>query len=293
MDRIALPLVHHNSFVPQTQERGIGPGNLRQGESRMKRTSQIVTFPSGGHGRGDHRYPTTGVLEEEGDWITENGRVHKGIVRDRRSARAEQDSSSRPALPAGGTPAPVLAAAPKATSSVPSPTGPLPAVGVEFSLGLVGANFKAARERSGFRACFANQVAVVGAIEMGPDLIGSWHWAVSKGIGIIPFACSREEMLRQHHARQYGPMLLVLHNGFLSLSETVETGKPLSSVPDGYEIYEKTNGQVCCRRRRPVLISDKEVEIIKKELASVPLVDCIVIRKGKDLTVYESEGSIK
>jgi hypothetical protein len=79
---------------------------------------------------------------------------------------------------------------------------------------------------------------------------------------------------------------------FLSQSETVETGKPLSSVPDGYEIYQKPNGKVFCRKRLPVLISDQEVEIIKKVLSKDRHGDRIVERKGKDLIVYESDKSL-
>ncbi|MBI4858985.1 MAG: hypothetical protein HY815_01735 [Candidatus Riflebacteria bacterium] len=75
---------------------------------------------------------------------------------------------------------------------------------------------------------------------------------------------------------------------FLSQADSVEKGKRLTAVPDGHEIFE-TYGQLFCRKRLPVVITDEEVEVVKKELAKHRLGDHIVERKGKDLIVHKPQ----
>jgi len=70
------------------------------------------------------------------------------------------------------------------------------------------------------------------------------------------------------------------------MAESVEKGKRLAAVPEGYEIYEKPSGQVFCRKKLPILITDEEMDVVKKELAKIRLGDCIVERKGVELIVH-------
>lgn len=77
---------------------------------------------------------------------------------------------------------------------------------------------------------------------------------------------------------------------FLSQASTAVNAKPASSIPAGYEIYEKPNGQVFCRKKLPVLVTDEEVRVVEDELARRKLSSCIVERKGEDLIVHEAQG---
>ncbi len=67
-------------------------------------------------------------------------------------------------------------------------------------------------------------------------------------------------------------------------------GEVVSSIPEGYEIYEHPeNAQVFLRKIQPHLIADLEVQYVKKLLDSLNntkryLVDC----KKRTLTIYES-----
>lgn len=78
---------------------------------------------------------------------------------------------------------------------------------------------------------------------------------------------------------------------FLSQASTAENAAPAKKVPDGYEIYEKPNGQVFCRKKLPVLITDEEVRLLEAELARRKLGACIVERKGEDLIIHEAHAS--
>ncbi len=89
-----------------------------------------------------------------------------GLERDATAADLSQDPGAAPegALPSGNLPSPAdpapsgwLASGPDAGLSLPSVS--------DFGLPFVP-NFKAARERANFRACFANQKTIAGALEM-------------------------------------------------------------------------------------------------------------------------------
>lgn len=77
---------------------------------------------------------------------------------------------------------------------------------------------------------------------------------------------------------------------FLSQETTSEKATPLDAVPEGYEVYEKPNGQVFCGKIQPKLITDEEVAVVEKELAKRQLQNCIVERKGKDIIIHEGKG---
>ena len=77
---------------------------------------------------------------------------------------------------------------------------------------------------------------------------------------------------------------------FLSQKTSSEKGQILDEEPKGYEIYEKPDGQVFCRKTTPQVISDDEIAVVEKELARRQLKQCAVERKGKDLIVSEGQG---
>lgn len=74
------------------------------------------------------------------------------------------------------------------------------------------------------------------------------------------------------------------------LSQKPADGTPASKIPEGYEIYEKPSGQVFCRKKLPVLITDDEVRLVETELSRRRLNACIVERKGEDLIIHEAQG---
>lgn len=77
---------------------------------------------------------------------------------------------------------------------------------------------------------------------------------------------------------------------FLTQETSNASATRLDAVPAGYEVFEKPNGQVFCRKHLAVLISDEEVLLVEKELAKRQLKNCVVERKGKDLIVHEGQG---
>jgi hypothetical protein len=91
---------------------------------------------------------------------------------------------------------------------------------------------------------------------------------------------------------------------YLHMGQT-KTGKPkyffsqkadgdtLSTIPDGYEIFEHPDGPVYMQRKVPQVITDVEVAIVERELASVRTIRRgQVVRKGTILTVYVADSSV-
>ena len=68
----------------------------------------------------------------------------------------------------------------------------------------------------------------------------------------------------------------------------LHTRGPLAeAVPESFEIYENPNGLVSLRRILPKLISDAELDIVKREVGRISRLEgCLVDRKLKVLTVY-------
>ena len=85
---------------------------------------------------------------------------------------------------------------------------------------------------------------------------------------------------------------------------TTKTGKPkyyfslsgegtlVEQLPEGYEIHEQASGQVSLRRERPILITDKEVQVVESARARVAAArQGYVDRDRENLTVYIAERS--
>ena len=61
-------------------------------------------------------------------------------------------------------------------------------------------------------------------------------------------------------------------------------------MPDGFEIYENPRGQVSCRRIRPKLITEQEIEVVREAIRKCgKQFFAVVDVKGKDVIVYEDE----
>ncbi len=67
-------------------------------------------------------------------------------------------------------------------------------------------------------------------------------------------------------------------------------GKILDFIPDGYEIYEKPNGEVFLTRIQPRIILDREVEIVKKYIPE-EVYSKIDVRKNI-ITIYLSDSDL-
>lgn len=64
-----------------------------------------------------------------------------------------------------------------------------------------------------------------------------------------------------------------------------------SSIPDGYEIYEHPNAQVFLRKIKPKIITDLEVQVVKKEVKrSTNLKYVILDIKKNCLSVYTGDS---
>jgi len=64
-------------------------------------------------------------------------------------------------------------------------------------------------------------------------------------------------------------------------------GDLASTIPEGYEIYEKPNGQVFLRKVRPKLVSEEEIALVRDAvrcLADEP--NAIVEAEGNSIVVY-------
>jgi hypothetical protein len=67
-------------------------------------------------------------------------------------------------------------------------------------------------------------------------------------------------------------------------------GELCGQVPDGFEIYENPRGQVYCRRIRPKLITEQEIEVVREAIRKcAKQFFAVVDVKGKDVIVYEGE----
>lgn len=76
-------------------------------------------------------------------------------------------------------------------------------------------------------------------------------------------------------------------------SRSSEGGDLCRAVPDGFEIYENARGQVFCRRIKPRLITDAEVELVQgaiRQYGKQAL--AFVEAKKRDLIVYEDEHPV-
>ncbi len=67
-------------------------------------------------------------------------------------------------------------------------------------------------------------------------------------------------------------------------------GELCGQLPDGFEIYENPRGQVFCRRIKPKLITDQEIEVVREAIRKCgKQFFAAVDVKGKDIIVYEHE----
>ncbi|MBC8871604.1 MAG: hypothetical protein H8E44_19435 [Planctomycetes bacterium] len=67
-------------------------------------------------------------------------------------------------------------------------------------------------------------------------------------------------------------------------------GELCQQLPDGFEIYENPRGQVYCRRIQPKLISEQEIEVMRKAIQNCGKQSFAGVDvKGKNIIVYEGE----
>ncbi len=67
-------------------------------------------------------------------------------------------------------------------------------------------------------------------------------------------------------------------------------GELCQQLPAGFEIYENPRGQVYCRRIQPKLITEQEIEIVRKAIRDCGKQFCAGVDvKGKDIIVHEGE----
>jgi hypothetical protein len=91
---------------------------------------------------------------------------------------------------------------------------------------------------------------------------------------------------------------------YLHQSQT-KTGKPkyffslkkegilVNTVPDGWEIYENPNAQVFLRKIRPKLITDEEINIVKKGLEEFGQLKYHLIEvKDDTITIYVADQDV-
>jgi len=70
-----------------------------------------------------------------------------------------------------------------------------------------------------------------------------------------------------------------------------QKGRPLEEVPEGFEIRESVNGIVSLSKIRPKFILDREIEIIKSEIAKHPHAKKYPFDiKSKKIVIYEQAG---
>jgi hypothetical protein len=71
---------------------------------------------------------------------------------------------------------------------------------------------------------------------------------------------------------------------------TKESGDPVETMPEGYEIYEHPNGQVFLRREQPQVITDEELEIVRRGIEREAAVDHYILDvKDKAIIVYTAD----
>ena len=73
-----------------------------------------------------------------------------------------------------------------------------------------------------------------------------------------------------------------------------ETGIPVKSVPEGYEIYEDPNGRVFLRKIVLKKITEEEVSVVENSIRQYAKAkDYKIDVKGKAITIYLPDQEIK